>query len=117
LSRHAAGDENFKIKAGDRMPYFSIDGKSIFDFVREPRFHFLAFSNEEINFKELFEQIENQDEWIDRQSFPLAPRVSEIFGCEKPFCVLLRPDNHIAFISEHISYDELKSYPFLSDVF
>ena len=43
LSNHA-GDENFEVKAGDRMPYFLIDGKNIFDRLKEAKFHFLAFS-------------------------------------------------------------------------
>lgn len=108
LSRHS-GDENFNVKAGDRMPYFLIDGKSIYDFLRAPRFHFLVFSNEEIKSDDFFEQ-GCKSEWIDCQSFPLAPEISEIFGTEKPFCVLLRPDNHIAFFSESVLLDEAKDY-------
>lgn len=110
LSVHA-GDENFKVKAGDRMPYFPIDEKSVFDFLREPRFHFLAFSNEAIDLDALLSERKKDGCPIDYQSFPLAPRAAEIFGSEKPFCILLRPDNHLAFISERISADELKSYP------
>lgn len=109
LSRHA-GDAEFKVKAGDRMPYFLIDGKSIYDFLREPKFHFLVFSNEEINFDELLGQIKKQGEWIKCQLFPLAPPIAQIFGADKPFGLLLRPDNHIAFVSEDVSFDELKSY-------
>jgi len=44
LSQHT-GDEDFKIKAGDRMPYFLIDGESIYDKLRQPKFHWLVFSN------------------------------------------------------------------------
>ena len=116
LSVHA-GDASFKIKAGDRMPYFTINEKSVFDFLQKPKFHFLVFSNDETDFDELFGQIENYVEWLDCQSFPLAPRVSEIFGANEPFSLLLRPDNHIAFISEHVSLGELKSYEFMSGVF
>lgn len=116
LSRHA-GDENFNVKAGDRMPYFTIDGKSIYDFLREPKFHLLVFSNEEIAFDESFGQIENYGEWIDCLSFPLAPPVAEIFGANKSFCLLLRPDNHIAFVSDHVSSGELKNYELMSGVF
>lgn len=116
LSHHAGGAE-FKVKAGDRMPYFLIDEKSVFDRLREPRFHFLVFSNEEINSGELFEEIEKGGRWIDCQRFSTTPPVAEIFGADKPFSLLLRPDNHIAFVSEHVSFDELKSYPFLKGVF
>lgn len=116
LSRHA-GSENFNFKAGDRMPYFTFDGASIFDFLSEPKFHFLVFSNEEINFNEFFGQAEKNRRWVDCQSFPLTPRVAEIFGTNDSFAVLLRPDNHIGFISERISADELKSYPFVKEIF
>ncbi|HLM59767.1 MAG TPA: FAD-dependent monooxygenase, partial [Pyrinomonadaceae bacterium] len=109
LSVHA-DDEDFKIKAGARMPYFLIDGKSVFDFLRKPKFHFLVFSNEKSNFAEFEERIEKNGEWMDYQAFPLVPPIAEIFGADIPFCVLLRPDNHIAFISERILFDELKSY-------
>jgi len=109
LSQHE-GDENFKIKAGDRMPYFMIDGKSVFAFLREPKFYFLVFSNDEINFDALLGEDKKDGRWINYQSFLLVPRVSEIFGSGKVFCLLLRPDNHSAFISERISSDVLKSY-------
>ena len=116
LSVHL-NDENFKIKAGDRMPYFLIDGKSVFAFLGAPRFHFLVFSNEAINFKESFEQIKNCDEWIDFQQFPLMPPVAEIFGSDKPLSVLLRPDNHIVFVSKGNAIDALKSYLPLNRLF
>ncbi len=112
LSNHA-GDANFKVKAGDRMPYFTIDDKSIFDFLREPKFHFLVFSNDKVSSENLFGQIESYGDSIDCQSFPLAPRVAEIFGANATFSLLLRPDNHIAFVSEQISFEELRNYPFL----
>lgn len=114
LSLHA-GDGVFKIKAGDRMPYFLIDGKSVFDFLQKPKYHFLVLSNENSNFAELETRIKENDEWIDYQAFPLVPHVAEIFGADKSFCVLLRPDNHLAFISERISFDELKSYGSTTD--
>jgi len=44
LSRHA-GDEGFKVKAGDRMPYFLVGGESIYDRLRQPKFHLLVFSD------------------------------------------------------------------------
>src|SRR5262249_46086961 len=37
LSDHA-GDENFEVKAGDRMPYFLTDGESVYDKLRRPKF-------------------------------------------------------------------------------
>ena len=116
LSLHA-GDENFKITAGDRMPYFTIDGKSVFDFLREAKFHLLVFSNQESRFDELFGEIEKCGRWIDCRTFPLTSPVGEIFGADDSFAVLVRPDNHIGFISGQVSVDELKSYPFINKVF
>jgi 2-polyprenyl-6-methoxyphenol hydroxylase-like FAD-dependent oxidoreductase len=116
LSIHA-GDENFKIKAGDRMPYFLIGDQSIYNFLREPKFHFLVFSNEADDFDKLFGQIAKYGEWIDYQNFALAPRVKEIFGVDKSFVLLLRPDNHVGLVSDVVSTDCLKNYPALKNVF
>src|SRR5215510_3392455 len=44
LSQHV-GDEDFTVKAGDRMPYVLVDGKSIYDILRQPKFHWLVFSD------------------------------------------------------------------------
>ncbi len=115
LSSHA-GDTNFKIKSGDRMPYFLINDKSIYDYLREPKFHLLVFSREKIDFEESFQTVGKYDEWINCQSFALAPRVAEIFGTNKPFSLLLRPDNHVGFVSEQISADEVKSYPLINRI-
>src|SRR4051812_13846324 len=48
LSRHD-GDDDFKVKAGDRMPYFLVGGESIYDRLREPKFHLLVFKNEDVS--------------------------------------------------------------------
>ena len=42
LSAHD-GDEHFKVRAGDRMPYFVVDGRSIYDRLRAPTFHLRQF--------------------------------------------------------------------------
>ena len=34
------------VKAGDRMPYFLVDGQNIFHKLNAPKFHLLLFSNE-----------------------------------------------------------------------
>ena len=109
-----AGDEDFEVKAGDRMPYFTIDEKSVFDFLEKPKFHFLVFSNQEVNPNEFSGKTDGFGEWIDYQVFPLTPRISELFGAENAFSVLLRPDNHIGFVSDKISAEEIKNYPFIN---
>jgi hypothetical protein len=47
---------------------------------------------------------------IDRHVIPLYPNVVEIFGIDKPFGVLLRPDNYIGFISADTSFRLLSNY-------
>src|SRR4029079_4895385 len=44
LSEHT-NDESDDVKAGDRLPYFLLDGHSIFDKLKEPKFHLLLFSS------------------------------------------------------------------------
>lgn len=107
LSRHE-GDQNFNIKAGDRLPYFLADGVSIFDQLHEPKFHLLVFSDGENDFQTIKSELESK--MIDFHIVPLYPQVTEIFGTEKSFIALLRPDNYIAFISPEISADEVKNY-------
>jgi hypothetical protein len=47
---------------------------------------------------------------IDLNAIPLNSSVSEIFGTKETFSVLLRPDNHIGFISTGISSGEVTTY-------
>ena len=44
-SRLSVHNENFKVRAGDRMPYFTIDGVSIYEKLKSPMFHLLTFSD------------------------------------------------------------------------
>jgi hypothetical protein len=110
LSSHA-GDENFKIKAGDRMPYFLVDGKSIYDNLHQPNFHLLVFSDAENDFQSLKTDLESQyADLVDFNAVLLDPQVTDIFGTDKSFSVLLRPDNYIGFISPEISLNGLEVY-------
>src|SRR5215475_5573348 len=110
LSNHA-GDEHFEIKAGDRMPYFLIDGKNVFDRLKEAKFHFLAFSAQPANLNSLKEEIEGKyATLIDFNAIPMSHEVKEIFGSEKDFSILLRPDNHVGTISSDFSSNRAKEY-------
>jgi hypothetical protein len=40
----------------------------------------------------------------------LDERVRRLFGNDQPFVVLVRPDNHIAFISSDITLSRIQSY-------
>jgi hypothetical protein len=111
LSAHE-GDGDFEVKAGDRMPYFLVDGKSIYDKLREPKFHLLTFSDGEIDYSAdnpRVHEIESNN-LLDRFVLPLYPHVAEIFGTDKSFHVLLRPDNYIGSISSDVSSDRVAAY-------
>ena len=77
---------NFSVNAGDRMPYFLVDGKSIYDRLRQPKFHLLVFSEGENDFQDLRNETETDS--IDFNAMPLSPEVKKIFGTENPlsFC-------------------------------
>ena len=59
LSQHQ-GDRSFEVKAGDRMPYFLVDGANVYDKLREPKFHLLVFSNGEHGYEGLMPGGENE---------------------------------------------------------
>ena len=108
LSSHE-GDAGFELKAGDRMPYFVVDGKSFFDQLRSPKFHLVSFSDGEN------EPLDNVEElsafaFCDHQTVPLYPHISELFGVNNSFNILLRPDNHIALISGQATIQPFVSY-------
>src|SRR5215813_12618638 len=109
-----AGDENFKVKAGDRMPFFLIDGKTIYDHLHQPKFHLFVFSDAQSDFAALKSELESEyGDWVNFSVVSLAPQVAEVFGTDKPFNVLLRPDCYIGYLSTEISLNELRVY--LSD--
>lgn len=108
LSQHQ-DDQHFQVKAGDRMPYFVVDGENIYDQLRASNFHLLLFSDKpDENLKRQIEA-EYQDA-IEVHAIPLSPQITEIFGSNKPFMVLLRPDNYIAFLSSDCSLNTLNLY-------
>ena len=110
LSNHL-GDKDFQVKAGDRMPYFLVDGANVYDKLRAPKFHLIVFSDDKHGGRDL--QLELEHEYghlIDFNVMPLDPRVVKIFGTNRPFQVLLRPDNYIGCISTAVSFADLKAY-------
>nr|MBA3321299.1 FAD-dependent monooxygenase [Pyrinomonadaceae bacterium] len=110
LSEHA-GDREFAVKAGDRLPYFLVDGKSIYDKLREPKFHLLTFSDGTSDDHTMTGEVESANaHLVDHHVVPLYPQVTELFGTDQPFHVLLRPDNYIGFISPETSLSRLKIY-------
>jgi hypothetical protein len=109
LSNHA-GDEDFEVKAGDRMPYFLVDGQNIFDRLQQPKFHLLVFAGEPNGFQKLKHELEARNAQVDFHAIPHSREVAEVFGTKKEFMVLLRPDNHIAVMSSDISSSAIREY-------
>jgi 2-polyprenyl-6-methoxyphenol hydroxylase-like FAD-dependent oxidoreductase len=107
LSEHR-GDGEFDVKAGDRMPYFLMDGKSIYDGLRAPKFHLVTFTDG-TDGSDLSELGKYAD-LFDHQVVPLSPDAMEAFGAERPFQVLLRPDNYIGLISADMSLRSVADY-------
>jgi hypothetical protein len=108
LSEHT-DDEAEHVRAGDRLPYFLVDGKSIFDKLKAPKFHLLIFFNG--NHADVCGKFAREfGHFADCQIIPIDARISEIFEKEKEFSVFLRPDNHIAFISSEISPSNVADY-------
>ena len=99
------GEEIFKVRAGDRMPYFTIEGRSIFEHLKEPKFHAIVFSDgsEEIDMLEM-------GGGVGLLVFPLYPNIAEIFGTQKTFTVLLRPDNYVGQISSGAAASSVQDY-------
>lgn len=101
----------FKVKAGDRMPWFEIDGESVYDYLHEPVFHLVIFSNDKTVIPTLPEDLITK--WqgkIDSHFFDLSTRVAEIFGTSTSFFLVLRPDNYIGMISDDFSPAAVKQY-------
>ncbi|PSB14928.1 pentachlorophenol monooxygenase [Phormidesmis priestleyi ULC007] len=110
LSQHTA-DKKFRVKAGDRMPYFRVDGESIYEKLHQPKFHWLMFSNEQSEVRSLEMELESQyAEFVDFNAIPLDPQVAKAFGVNHPFSMLLRPDNYIGFLSTEMTLNELTVY-------
>ncbi|MEP6676746.1 MAG: FAD-dependent monooxygenase [Ferruginibacter sp.] len=86
-----------KAKAGDRMPYFIFkDGRNIFDYLDSPVFKMFFFGDTEMNY---FQQTGN----IVVSPFSFNEIPPAIFGGEKNFYILIRPDNHISYIGKEWS--------------
>lgn len=75
------------------------------------KFHLLVFSDGGSDYHTLRDEIESgYAGLLDFHVAPLYPHVQELFGADKPFGVLLRPDNYIAFVSPETSLGESRAY-------
>jgi 2-polyprenyl-6-methoxyphenol hydroxylase-like FAD-dependent oxidoreductase len=102
---------NFKIKAGDRMPWFEVDGASIYDRLREPVFHLVVFFDGKTEIPPLPDDL--MTAWhglIDSTVININADISKIFGTTTAFFIILRPDNYIGLISNDLSPDVVRGY-------
>ena len=103
--------ESFDINEGDRMPYFEVEGASIYDKLHEPKFHLLTFFDGNAAAPALPENFKTEYAgFVDFHVVPLYPNVAEIFGADKTFSILLRPDNYIGTISSDASFETIENY-------
>jgi 2-polyprenyl-6-methoxyphenol hydroxylase-like FAD-dependent oxidoreductase len=101
---------HFEVKAGDRLPYFLVEGHSIYDRLRAPKFHLVSFTDPAPGDQIMAELFANRQDVVEQLNIPLTPDVEEKFGAKKPFNVLLRPDNYIALITSDTSPAPVESY-------
>jgi 2-polyprenyl-6-methoxyphenol hydroxylase-like FAD-dependent oxidoreductase len=90
---------HFTVQPGDRMPYFLIDGTDVFQRLAAPKFHIVMVTDGR---QQLGGPTTNLDpkfaDWTDVTAVPLYPTLTELFGSDQPFTMLLRPDNYVAAI-------------------
>jgi 2-polyprenyl-6-methoxyphenol hydroxylase-like FAD-dependent oxidoreductase len=112
--RHSAlsvNETNFHVKAGDRMPYFVVDGASIYDRLREPKFHLISFTDGNTELPDLEESLSAvYPDLVDFHTIPLYPNIAEAFGAKESFMLLLRPDNYIGLEAVDISAEKAAAY-------
>lgn len=114
-SRLSETTGTFSVKAGDRMPYFLVNEKSIYDGLREPKFHLISFSDGQQPESDVQNNLDaKHGELLDFHSLPLYPNIAEIFGTKQSFMVLLRPDNYIGLITNGNATEAVQKY--LSEV-
>ena len=108
LSKQAGA---FKVNAGDRMPWLTIDGRSIYDDLREPVFHLVIFHDGKDEIPPLPDDVmQSWEGRIDSHFYSLFPHVSELFGTDKSFFMILRPDNYIGMLSNDFAPEIVREY-------
>ncbi|MEO7539285.1 MAG: FAD-dependent monooxygenase, partial [Pyrinomonadaceae bacterium] len=104
-------DGSFRVKAGDRMPWFKTQGESIYDRLREPLFHHIVFTDGKQSIRPLPDDLnESWTGMIDSNVLDLTPEISGLFGTRNAFFLILRPDNYIGLISQNFSPDVVRRY-------
>jgi 2-polyprenyl-6-methoxyphenol hydroxylase-like FAD-dependent oxidoreductase len=110
-SELSVDETNFHVKAGDRMPYFTVDGVSFYDQLREPKFHVVVFTDGKAELPDLAESLSGEyPDLVDFHTIPLYPNVAEAFGARESFMLVLRPDNYIGLEAVDVSAEKAAAY-------
>jgi hypothetical protein len=110
-SRLSETTGSFSVKAGDRMPYFLVDGQSFYDRLHEPKFHLISFiDGQQDAFETKPDVLGKYADMIDIHSLPIYPHIAEIFGTKSAFTILLRPDNYIGLITNGNAPEAVQKY-------
>lgn len=108
LSDHS-GDATLKVRSGDRMPYFVVEGESVYEKLKAPKFHLITFWDGETTIAA--QSLSNEfSDLVEGHTIAIYPRVAETFGTSRTFSVLTRPDNYIAAISHDASLAPIENY-------
>jgi len=101
--------EGFDVRAGERMPWFNVDGESIYDRLRAPKFHLILFEAGGGS-GDFLASAGSPSSLIDTHTIELNEDAATIFGSNGPFAVLLRPDNYIALITSDLDASIVNNY-------
>lgn len=106
-SRLSRGNDGFEYKPGDRMPYFEVEGVSIFDMLREPNFHIVVLHDGRRNASEFGNEFAGL---ADLHLVHLYPEAAEVFGATDDLTLVIRPDNYIGMIAAGVDMSDVREY-------
>ena len=101
---------SLKVKAGDRMPWFRVDGASFYDRLREPNFPVIEFCVDQGRTAFVDDALSWLGQNVDITAVTITPEISKMFGTNKPFLIVLRPDNYIGLISDEVLPEIVREY-------
>lgn len=101
--------EEFPVKPGDRLPYFEVEGKSIYQRLKAPCFHLLILYDGESDLEPLYAEIESLS-LLQPLICPLYPFLVDRFESMSSTYLLVRPDLHVACIADITDLESLKIF-------
>jgi 2-polyprenyl-6-methoxyphenol hydroxylase-like FAD-dependent oxidoreductase len=101
---------SFAVKAGDRMPYFTIEGASIYEKLKEPKFYLVLFSDGQTQAPDFSEILDEFASYLNFEQLPLYPHIADVFSTKQTFMTIIRPDNYIGLISGIVSPENVRDY-------